>query len=83
METNRAHIAVVIGTRVQEGDATDVQIKGNFLASPRQREKGEPKGGVAKYVHESTPQRKGERRTTQAQHVLEHSSVIAYPNHNE
>ena len=83
LKTNRVLIAVITETHLQEGDATDIQIKGYVLASTCKRRSGEAKGGVAIYVHETIPCNKRENGALTAQHEVEFCSTIVFPNHNK
>ena len=83
IKTNRAHIAVITETHIQEGDQIDIRIKGYTIVSKCQRQKRELKGGIAIYVHDAIPHGKGEDKTAKIPHELEHCSAIVYPNHNE
>ena len=83
LKTNRVHIAAITETHIQEGDKIDIRIKGYTIVSKCRRKKGELKGGIAIYVHDSIPHCNGEDKTVWTQHELEHCPAIVYPNHNE
>ena len=78
-KTNRVHVAVSTETHVQEGDTTDIQIKGYTLTSTCKRRAGEVKGGMAIYAHGAVPFNQGEHRTTTAQNEMEYCSTIVFP----
>ena len=81
LHTNRAHVAVITETHLQERGPETTKLKGYTLVSSCCRQQGRRKGGVAIFVHERAPYIEGEHRIASREHEMECCSASATESH--